>query len=101
MALEKRGGNYYYYKKEREGNRVISTYYGKGELAVLIAQMDEFDRQDKHFETLKILRFKQETAAIDKEIELYESKVKDITAETLLSLGFYKIKSREWRFKTK
>ena len=47
MALEKRNGNYYYYKKERDGKRVVSKYYGKGELAFLIAQMDEIERQEK------------------------------------------------------
>ncbi len=101
MALEKRGGNYYYYKKERDGNRVISKYYGKGELASLVAQMDEIEREKKHFETLENLRFKQETEAIDREIDLFESEVADLTTKTLLALGFYKTKSREWRLKAK
>ncbi len=39
MALEERNGNYYYYKKERDGNRVVSKYYGKGELANLIVNI--------------------------------------------------------------
>lgn len=47
MALEKRNGNFYYYKKEREGKCVVSKYYGKGELASLIAQMDEIERLEK------------------------------------------------------
>ncbi len=47
MALEERNGNYYYYRKEREGNRIVSKYYGKGELASLVAQMDEIERQEK------------------------------------------------------
>ncbi len=53
MALEERNGNYYYYKKERDGNRVVSKYYGKGELANLIRQMDEIQRQEKEFEAEK------------------------------------------------
>lgn len=101
MALEKRGGNYYYYKKERTGNRVVSKYYGKGELAALIAEMDEIEREEKRIKTLENLRFKQETEAIDREIDLYESKVKETITETLLALGFYKTKSREWRLKAK
>lgn len=101
MALEKRNGNYYYYRKERDGNRVVSKYYGRGELAFLVAQMDEIEREEKEIKTLENLRFRQETEAIDQEIDLYESKVKEITTETLISLGFYKTKSREWRLKTK
>ncbi|HLM62481.1 MAG TPA: hypothetical protein VK308_16895 [Pyrinomonadaceae bacterium] len=101
MALEKRNGNYYYYKKEREGNRVVSRYYGKGELASLVAQMDEIEREEKKIKTLENLRLKQETEAIDREIDLYESEVTDLITKTLLSLGFYKTKSREWRLKAK
>lgn len=101
MAIEERNGNYYYYKKEREGKRVISKYYGRGELADLLAQMDEFGREHKRLETCENLRFKQQTAEIDREIDLFESKVADLITETLLSLGFYKTKSREWRLKAK
>ena len=86
MALEKRGENYYYYKKEREGNRVVSTYYGKGELASIFAQMAEIDRESKRYETLQNLTFKQEIEAIDRDIETYESKVREITPDALLSL---------------
>lgn len=101
MALEKRGSNYYYYKKEREGNRVLSKYYGKGELAGLVAQMDEIEREKKHLETLQNLRFRQETEQIDKEIDRFESEVADLITKTLLSLRFYKTTSREWRLKAK
>lgn len=101
MALEKRAGNYYYYKKERMGNRVVSKYYGRSELASLVAQMDEIEREEKEIKTLENLRFRQETEAIDREIDFYERKVKEITTETLISLGFYKTKSREWRLKAK
>jgi hypothetical protein len=101
MALEKRARNYYYYKKERDGKRVVSKYYGRGELAFLVAQMDEIEREEKEIKTLEYLRFRQETEAIDREIDFYESKVKEIMMETLLSMGFYKTKSREWRLKAK
>ena len=33
MGWEKRGNNKYYYRKKREGKRVISIYFGKGEKA--------------------------------------------------------------------
>jgi hypothetical protein len=99
MALEERNGNYYYYKKEREGNRVFSKYYGKGELADLIAQMDEIKRYEKEIEAEKRNKNLRKLEEIDTEIDLFESKVKELTAQTLLSLGFYKTKSREWRLK--
>ena len=79
MALEKRNGHYYYYKKERDGKRVISKYYGKGELVSLLAQMDEFRRADKRLKTLENLILNREAEAFDREIDLYKNKVKKIT----------------------
>jgi len=101
MALEERSGNYYYYKKERDGKRVVSKYYGKGELANLISQMDEIERYKKEIEAENRNENLRKLAKIDSEIDLFESKVKELTAKTLLSLGFYKTKSREWRLKAK
>lgn len=101
MAIEERNGNYYYYKKEREGNRVVSTYYGRSELASLVAQMDKIERYEKKKEAENRNKNLRKLEEIDTEIDLFESKVKELTAETLLSLGFYKTKSREWRLKAK
>ena len=99
MALEKRGGNYYYYKKERDGNRVISKYYGKGELANLIAQFDEIERHEKA-EKAEIQRKSRETQTkIDLELTELEQKTKYLVSEFLKSKGFYQTTSREWRIK--
>ncbi len=98
MALEERNGNYYYYRKEREGNRVVSKYYGKGELASLVAQMDEIERQEKA-ELQRKSREKQEK--IDCDLSNLEQKIKELTENVLLNLGFYKTRSREWRLKKK
>ncbi|MEJ7861725.1 MAG: hypothetical protein WKF90_08815 [Pyrinomonadaceae bacterium] len=49
MAYEKRGNSFYYYQKEREGNRVVSKYIGKGKVASLIAQMDELKADNKEY----------------------------------------------------
>lgn len=99
MALEKRNGNYYYYKKEREGNRVISKYYGKGELANLIAQMDEIERYKKQIEAEKQRKNREKQEKIDRELFHLEQEIKNLTEKVLLNLGFYKTKSREWRIK--
>jgi len=99
MALEERNGNYYYYKKEREGNSVVSKYYGKGELASLIAQMDEIERYEKA-EKIELQRKNREREAkVDRELSFLEAEIKKLTENVLLNLGFYKTKSREWRLK--
>ena len=101
MALEERNGNYYYYKKEREGNRVISKYYGKGELAFLVAQMDEIERYEKAEKAELQKKNKEEIEKIDRELSNLEREIKKLTENVLLNLGFYKTRSREWRLKKK
>ncbi len=76
MALEERNGNYYYYKKEREGNRVVSKYYGKGELAGLIAQYDEIERQEKAEKAELQRKNREKQAKIDDELTELERKTK-------------------------
>ena len=45
MGWEQRSGNRYYYRKERKGRRVISTYHGRGTIAALLAELDALDRE--------------------------------------------------------
>jgi len=99
MALEKRNGNYYYYKKERDGTRVVSKYYGKGDLAFLIAQMDEIERQEKLEKAELQRKNKEKIEEIDRELSNLEREIKKLTENVLLNLGFYKTRSREWRLK--
>ncbi len=99
MALEKRNGNYYYYKKERDGNRVVSKYYGKGELASLIAQMDEIERYEKAEKAELQRKNKEEIEKIDRELSNLGQEIRKLIENVLLNLGFYKTRSREWRLK--
>lgn len=50
MGWEKRGGRQVYYRKRREGRRVVSEYIGAGELAQLLAQCDALEREDRERE---------------------------------------------------
>ncbi len=99
MALEERNGNYYYYKKERDGNRVVSKYYGKGELAFLVAQMDEIERYEKVEKAELQRKNREKIEEIDRELSNLEREIKSLTENVLLNLGFYKTRSREWRLK--
>ena len=99
MALEERNGNYYYYRKEREGNRVVSKYYGKGELACLVAQMDKIERQEKSEKSELQRKSREKQEKIDRDLSNLEQKIKELTENVLLNLGYYKTSSREWRLK--
>jgi len=99
MAFENRSGNRYYYRKRRDGNRVISEYVGKGEIAFLIAQMDKIERQEKETEATKQRNNKEKLQKIDRELSTFEQKTKSLLEAVLIERGFYRTKSREWRIK--
>ena len=40
MGWERRGNQEYYYRKERDGSRVKSTYLGRGEMAHMISKFE-------------------------------------------------------------
>jgi hypothetical protein len=99
MAFEERSGNHYYYRKRRDGNRVISEYVGKGELAFLIAQMDEIERQEKETKAAKQRNNRDTLQEIDQQLSGFEEKTKSLLEAVLIEKGFYRTKSREWRIK--
>jgi hypothetical protein len=45
MALEARPGGYYYYRKQRIGRRVVSVYGGGGDVAALIAGLQDLETE--------------------------------------------------------
>lgn len=47
MGWERRGNGYYYYRKRREGHRVISEYVGNGRAAEVAAAMDRLKRRER------------------------------------------------------
>lgn len=63
MALEERNGHQYFYSKKRVNGRVVSTYEGKGELAVLLDQFGKLSRAEAE------AKAEQEWADFDRETE--------------------------------
>lgn len=47
MGWERRGRGLYYYRKRREGKRVVSEYGGSGDLAVFAAELDALARAER------------------------------------------------------
>jgi hypothetical protein len=96
MGWEQRGNNRYYYKKEREGSRVKSTYVGRGEVAHMVAQIQSssslIERYARVVKTPQALE--QEKAEV--ELEQLTDRVHVITQAALLTAGFHTHK-RQWR----
>lgn len=100
MSWERRGNNEYYYRKERDGSRVKSTYVGRGEMAHMISKFEASSG-----EVEKLLRAKRSIeaqdserieAALDRAVEL----VQLFTEASLLTAGFH-THHRQWRRKRK
>jgi hypothetical protein len=93
MGWEKRGNNLYYYRKERDGSRVKSTYVGRGEIAHLISQFQASSTVvERIARANKLDDSKRTEAALDLATEL----IQHFTQAALLIAGFHTHK-RQWR----
>jgi hypothetical protein len=96
MAWEKRGGERYYYRKRREGERVISEYVGAGDDAELVSRFDQTEQQRQSDARKQWQRWKAEQATLDGEIAELSHLVQTLTAAVLLASGCHRHK-RQWR----
>lgn len=96
MGWEKRErGGSYYYRKERNGNRVCSVYVGSG-TAALFASFDAILREEKGAkQDIRVFEQKQAKRQESMLDELRDACEALITA-TLLTEGFHTHK-RQWR----
>jgi hypothetical protein len=88
-------GRRYYYKSEREGGRVKSTYFGAGEAGTLMAQMAAFDRAAKQEE---LREERQESEAEETAVSEWFDQVQAVADAAMIEAGFHKHKG-QWRRK--
>lgn len=102
MALERRGNGYYFYKKKRIGNRVVSVYSGGRELAQCFQILDQQRKEEawlekeskkRSFEAVKKIQ-----AEIDQVIDAFCQHAKAFE-EALYLINGYHVHSRQWRMK--
>ena len=96
MAWENRNGRQYYYRKRREGRRLVSEYLGAGEFAVLLAGMDELDQEEEQAKRrAKRLELSQ-WLALDREINQALDLCSGLASAALLIAGLHTHKG-QWR----
>jgi hypothetical protein len=102
MGLERRGNNYYYYEKERNGDKVRSRNSGKGEIASILNQMRLWKKDEEDHERQRKGREKAREMQTEAEIESAVESVCEIsellTNAFFLTNGFHQHK-RQWRKK--
>jgi hypothetical protein len=93
MGWETRGGQSYYYRKQREGRRVVSTYCGRGEVATLFAALVELDQERRQQERAVNQAARAEFA----ELAGTPPELVVLLAEALNAAGYHHHKRGEWR----
>ena len=96
MAWEERSGRCYYYRKRREGGRVLSEYVGGGLAGEMAAMLEQMERERRAAEREPWRRQIAAEAALDQEVGEYDELVRRLTAAALLASGYYRAK-RQWR----
>lgn len=98
MGWEQRGKNQYYYRKEREGSRVKSTYVGKGEIAHMVAQIQStsplLERVARMIRSPEQVKWQKAETALEQATDL----IRLITEAALLTAGYHTHR-RQWRRK--
>jgi hypothetical protein len=91
-------GRRYYYKSEREGGRVKSTYFGAGEAGTLMAKIAAFDREDRAAEREEIREERQESDAEETAVSEWFDQVQAVADAAMIVAGFHNHKGH-WRRK--
>jgi hypothetical protein len=98
MAWEQRGNKDYYYRKKRDGDRVISEYMGHDVAGQLYSEQDRQERE-KFLALQRMWREqKSEFEETDQDCEFLQVLVRGLVHATFLSSGYHPYKG-EWRKK--
>lgn len=99
MGFERRGNRIYYYKKEREGDQVVSRYVGSGETASLFAEMDEIQAEENKFKRFEERQRRAKAERFEAELSEIEETFETLITGYFLANGYHQTASREWRRK--
>jgi hypothetical protein len=96
MAWEDRNARMYYYRKRREGKRVISEYIGGGFSGQLAEILQMEDRQEAERKRRELGKQKRQAASIDNQLDEIEEYTRTMTRACLLLAGYHTHKG-QWR----
>ena len=96
MGWENRIGSRYYYRKRREGRRVVSEYLGRGEFAELYSMMDNLERKQLKQKQESTRRELNQWKRIDQELNHTLDQWSDMAKAILIMAGYHTHKG-QWR----
>jgi hypothetical protein len=96
VAWERRGGNLYYYRCEREGGRVRKRYVGTGELAERIAHADATIRRTRTERRKRAQAEIEEAEGLASMADELNDATEVLARAEMLAAGYHRRKG-EWR----
>jgi hypothetical protein len=96
MGWKTINGRRYFYKLEREGDRVKSTYFGAGESGSLMAEWIALERLERAAERERLREEREEADAEERAIAEWFDGVQAVADAAMLATGYYKHKG-QWR----
>jgi hypothetical protein len=98
MGWKTINGREYYYKSERQGGRVKTTYFGAGESGLLISLLDAEDREEKEENRKQRRAEREEFALEEKSIGDWFDGIQAEADAAMIAAGFHRHKG-QWRRK--
>jgi hypothetical protein len=96
MGWKTINGRRYYYKSRRVGDRVVTDYYGGGETAALIAEMERIDRERRDDARLTRRVRQQRARDLDAALDALVAEARSEADALIEAAGFY-LHRRQWR----
>jgi hypothetical protein len=96
MGWKRINGREYYYRSEREGGRVTTTYVGAGPLAQFTAMLDAEERAERQTEREAARAEREETEAEERAVTEWFDGVQATADAAMVAAGFHKHKG-QWR----
>ena len=98
MAWEPRGNDRYYYRKQRQGKRVVSLYVGSISTAHIIAELDRLNREKRRISQSQWREEIKEFKEMEPDFDLLWKTIHGLMETTFLISGYHRHKG-QWRKK--
>jgi hypothetical protein len=96
MGWKTINGHRYFYKLEREGGRVKSTYFGARESGSLMAEWIALERLERAEERERLREDREESDAAERAISDWFDGVQAVAEAAMVAAGLHKHKG-QWR----
>jgi hypothetical protein len=98
MGWKTINGRRYYYKLERAGGRVKTTYFGAGESGTLMAEMVALERLERAADREDLREQREEFDAEETAVSEWFDGVQAVADAAMIAAGFHQHKG-QWRRK--